>query len=77
MIIIIIFSLISFLFQDDISDIKVHCLQTEEEAILDIDDLVADVCDDKDTVCLHVFFCLFCFIYLYVSHDIFYCMNRF
>lgn len=27
-----------------------QCLQTEEQAILDIDDQVSDVCDDKDTV---------------------------
>lgn len=35
-------------FIDNIQDIKVQCLQTEEQAILDIDDLVSDVCDDKD-----------------------------
>ncbi|XP_066921548.1 partitioning defective protein 3-like isoform X4 [Clytia hemisphaerica] len=37
-------------FKDNINDINVQCLQTEEQAILDIDDQVSDVCDDKDTL---------------------------
>ena len=47
--------------QDDVSDIKVNCLQTEQQAILDIDDLVVDVCDDKETVYLLYILLVFIF----------------
>ena len=41
--------------QDSSDQVRVHCLKTvEENAILDIDDLVMDVCSDKDMVGMFV-----------------------
>ena len=41
--------------QDSSNQVRVHCLKTvEENAILDIDDLVMDVCSDKDMVGMFV-----------------------
>ena len=40
-----------FSFQESLDEVFVKYLQTEEDAILDHDDVIVDVCDDKDKVC--------------------------
>lgn len=60
-------SIFSNAFQDTDAVIHVHCLKTvEESAILDIDDSVTDVCDDKDIVSFSAipFICFFQFLIL-------------
>ena len=59
--------------QDSSDQVRVHCLKTvEENAILDIDDLVMDVCSDKDMVGMFVLIDSFLFYFIFFRLCVFF-----